>query len=155
MAKQQFFLNGRRYSHSSLEITILRQNKTSEIFIDIDSIDYGEELDIALVRGTNRGMIGWTAGDYTADDATLSMGKSTFQFGIVTAIGNGWLGTDISVTISYNDVGEPLTTDVLKGRILSAKDSSTAGPENNKTKMGIKCAWISRNGIFPLANMVV
>ena len=115
MATQQFFLNGYKYSHSSLEITVQKSTGTSEIFVDIDSIEYSDELEIELVKGTNRGMIGWTAGDYSAADSVLSMGKSSFQIGIVRAIGAGWMGSDIQVTIAYNDLNQPLTKDVLRG----------------------------------------
>ena len=152
------FLNGRRYSHSSLEITIKKLTATgsqlSEIFIDIDSIDYGDQLEMVLVRGTNRGPIGITAGDYEADDVNVSMGKSTFQTGIVESIGDGWLGSEVNYTISYNDDGEPLCTDVIRCFITSGKDSSAAGPENVKVKMGHKALWVSRNGIMPLKNMI-
>ena len=154
MASQQFFLNGYRYSHSSLEITVLKSTGESEIFIDIDSIEYSDALEIELVRGTNRGMIGWTAGDYTAADSTVSMGKGQFQFGIVRAIGEGWMGSDISITISYADKNQPMTKDVLKGRILGADDASNQGPANNRTKMGIKTAYIQRDGIMPIAGLV-
>jgi hypothetical protein len=154
MATQQFYLNGYKYSHSSLEITVQRENGSSEIFVDVDSIEYSDALEIELVRGTNRGMIGWTAGDYEAADSVLSMGKSSFQIGIVRNLGDGWMGSDIQVTISYNDRNQPLTRDVLKGRILSAADSSAAGPANVRTKMGIKTAYIMRDGFMPLQGMV-
>lgn len=151
---QLLFLNGRRYSHSSLEITILKANSTSELFIDVDSADYGDHIDVVLVRGTNRGPIGITAGDYTADDCNLSMGKSTFQRGIVDALGDGWMGSNISCTFAYNDVGEPLTTDVVRGVLVGAADASKQGADPNKTTLKIVAMWVSRNGIFPLRNMI-
>lgn len=158
MAGTVKFLNGRRFSHSSLEITILKQLTSgltrSELFIDIDSIDYGDHIDLVLVRGTNRGPIGITSGDYEADDCNISMGKSTAQIGIVQAIGNGWMGTDIQITVNYNAPGEPLCTDVVNGVLAGFADSSKLGPDPTKAVLKIVAKWVSRNGVFPLANMI-
>jgi hypothetical protein len=152
------FLNGRRYSHASLEITIKKLtaqgSQLSEIFIDIDSIDYGDQLEMVLVRGTNRGPIGITAGDYEADDVNVSLGKSTFQVGIVESIGDGWLGSELNYTVTYADDGEPLITDRIRCFITSGKDSSAAGPDNVKVKMGHKALWVSRNNVMPIKNMI-
>lgn len=157
------FLNGRRYSHSSLEISILRPNiggndlgapQATELFIDLDSIDYGDHLDIALVRGTNRGPIGYTAGDYEADDCNISMGKSTFQQGLVEFIGDGWMGVDIAITVSYSSPGEPLIVDKIVGILAGVADSSKVGPDPNKTTLKIVVGYISRNDVMPLLNMV-
>lgn len=153
MASVQF-LNGRRYSHSSVETTILKATGQSELFIDIDAIDYADHLEIALVRGTNQGILGFTAGDYTPDDCTISMGKSTFQTGIVDALGHGWMGTDISITLAYSAPGEPLTTDVIRGILKGVTDSSKQGPDPNRAVIAIQVAWISRNGWLPLQNMI-
>lgn len=155
MAQQLLFLNGRRFSHSSLEITIQKSTGAAEIFIDVDSIDYGDGLELALVRGTNRAPIGITAGDYTAEDCNLSMGKSTFQIGLVQAIGHGWMGSNVQVTVSYNDQGEPLCTDVIKGVLAGATDASAVGPDPNKVKVRVLAQYVQRNGVLPLKNMLV
>jgi hypothetical protein len=145
------FLNGRRYSHSSLEITLYKRKvNVSEIFIDIDSIEYGDSLDMGDIAGTNRALLGVTAGDYRAKDVAISMGKSTFQNGIVDAIGEGWLGSELGLTVSYNDDGEPLTVDVIRCFIIGAEDSSSAGPDGVKVKMPCKAVWVSRNNIMPI-----
>lgn len=149
------FLNGRRYSHSSLEITLFKKSvNVSEIFIDINAIDYAEGLEFGDMEGTSRGIIGVTAGTYKAEDTTFNMGKSTFQNGIVDAIGEGWLGSELGITVSYNDDGEPLTVDVLRCLIKSAKDSSKAGPDGVMVEVALKTLWISRNGFFPIPNLI-
>ena len=153
MSKIQF-LNGRRFSHSSAELTVLKSTGASEVFVDFDSIEYSDALELVFVRGSNRGPIGITAGDYEAADCTISMGKSSFQTGIVAAIGDGWMGSDVQLTLNFNDVREPLCTDRLKGVISGAADSSAVGPDPVKTKLTIKVFWISRNGVFPLKNMI-
>ena len=149
------FLNGRRYSHASLEITLYKKLiNVSEIFIDVDALSYGDGLEFGDMKGTSRGIVGVTAGDYTAKDSEMSMGKSTFQNGIVDAIGEGWMGSELGMTVSYNDDGEPLTVDVLRCLIKSSDDDSNAGPEGNKTKVTLKTLWISRNGIYPIPNLI-
>lgn len=149
------FLNGRRFSHSSLEITLWKKNvNVSEIFIDIDSLDYGEKLTMEFVRGTNRGPIGITAGDYEANDTSFSMGLSTFSTGIVQGIGEGWLGSELGITVAYADDGEPLCTDRLRCFITGADNSTTAGPEGLKVKVGLKTLWISRQNIMPIAGLL-
>lgn len=154
MAKLQF-LNGRRFSYCSLEITLFKKNvNVSEIFIDIDSLDYGDQLNMEFVRGTNRGPIGITAGDYEADDTNFSMGKSTFTKGIVEGIGEGWLGSELGITIAYNDDGEPLCTDRIRCFIAGGKDAPTSGPEGLKVKVPLKTLWISRQNIMPIKGLL-
>jgi hypothetical protein len=147
-------INGRRYSYASIEVSILRPDGSSEIFIDIDSLNYSEALDIAFARGTARGPIGWTAGTYEAADTTMSMGKSSFQTGIVDNIGDGWLGSNLQITAKYSDDGEPLTTDVITCRIAGAADDYSDGPDDLKTEVTCKTFGITRNGIKPIADTI-
>jgi hypothetical protein len=145
-------INGRRYSFASIELAIVRPDGKSEIFIDVDEISYSDSLDIAMVPGTNSAPVGWTAGNYSAEDTAVSMTKSSFQQGIVEAIGNGWMGANLEIVVKYNDVGEPLTKDVITCRINKAEDSHTFGPDPLKTKMSCKTFLITRNDITPLLN---
>jgi hypothetical protein len=145
-------INGRRYSYSSIEVSFLKPDGKSEIFIDIDEISYKDGLDIAMVPGTNQAPVGWTAGTYSADDASFSIAKSSFQTGIVEAIGNGWMGANLEISVKYQDLDEPLTTDVLTVRILNAEDGHSFGPDHLKVKVGCKTFLITRNGITPLKN---
>jgi len=145
------FVNGRRFSHSSVETTLYKKLVgVSEIFIDISEIEYGDSLDMGDIRGTNRALIGVTAGDYSAKDTTFTMGKSTFETGVVQGIGTGWLGSELGLTLSYNDDGEPLIVHVIRCFITGAEDSSSAGPDGLKTKVTCKTLWIMRNGIMPI-----
>lgn len=154
MARIQF-VNGRRFSHSSLEITLYKKlEAVSEIFIDIDNIEYGEKLEMEFVKGTNRGQIGITAGDYEANDTSMSMGKSSFQTGIVNGIGEGWLGSEIGITVAYKDDGEPQFSDRLRCFLAGSDDSSSAGPAANKTKVTLRTLWISRNEIMPIKGLL-
>lgn len=143
-------INGRNYSYSSLELSIIRPGGSSEIFVNVDSISYSDALEIAMVNGTNQGPIGWTAGTYSAADATLSMGKSDFQKGIVEKIGHGWMGANLIVSAKYSDVGEPLTVDKLIARISGASDTGSYGAESLRTALTLKVFMIERNGIRPI-----
>ena len=146
-------INGRRFSYASVEVALLKPDGSSEIFIDVDSIDYSEQLNISFMRGTGQAPIGWTAGEYEAGDLTLSIAKSHFQTGIVEGIGEGWLGANLQVTVKYADEGEPTCSDVLTTRISGAADAPAVGPDPLAVKMTCKCMQISRNGINPLKGM--
>jgi hypothetical protein len=148
-------VNGRDFSYASLEISLLRRGRSSEIFVKIDEVSYSDALEIAFVRGTNRGPLGCTAGVYTPGDASLSMAKADFQTGIVEGIGDGWLGSNLLVLVKYADEGESVITDRLNCRIVGADDSHSHGADNLKTKLGLKPITIERNGIKPVKGMLV
>lgn len=145
-------IKGRRYSYSSIETSILKPDGKSEIFIDIDEISYSDSLDIAMVPGQAQTPVGWTAGQYVAEDTAFSLAKSSFIQGLVEAIGEGWLGANIEIVVKYQDEGEPLTTEVCVCRIAKAEDSHTSGPDHLKTKVTCKTFYIVRNGIMPIKN---
>lgn len=143
-------INGRRYSFASLELSLITPDGSSEIFIDINELTYSEALEISFIRGANQAPVGWTSGEYTPGDATISMAKSTFQ-ALIERIGNGWLGSNLRVVAKYSDEGEPLTTDTLVTRIKGAEDTGSPGPDGLFTKMTLLPMIIKRNGITPLA----
>lgn len=148
-------INGHRYSYASIELTIKKPTGNVDLFVDVDSISYSEALDVAFRRGTGQAPIGWTSGVYEPGDATIQMGKSTFQSGIVQGIGPGWMGAVLGINVNYIDIGEILTTDHLEARIVGAEDSHSAGPDALFTTLTIKPFIITRNGITPLLNHVI
>src|SRR5258707_865476 len=101
-------INGRRYSYSSIEMSIIAGTNVG-VNVDIDEIDYSEELDFAFRYGTSRLPLGSTAGVWTPQECTMSMGKSKFT-DFVSKLGPSWLGANMLMTVSYNDEGEPLTS---------------------------------------------
>ena len=145
-------INGRRFSHTSLEISLIKPDGSSEIFIDIDSIEYSEELEVAFVQGTAIAPIGWTAGTYAPGDCTISMGKSSFQ-SLIKQIGDGWLGANLSVVVKYADEGEDSIADELTARIVGTSTSSSYGPDPIKEQLKLKPIKVKRNGIVPVAGM--
>lgn len=148
-------VNGRDFSYASLEISLIRRGRSSEIFVKIDEVSYSDALEIALVRGTNSGPLGWTRGVYEPGDASIRMAKADFQTGIVEGIGDGWLGANLQMLVKYADEGMPVITDKLNCRIIGADDSHTHGPDNLKTVVNLKPIMIERNGIKPIRGALV
>lgn len=123
-------INGRRYSYSSIEISMLTGGFAGKV-IDIDELNYAEELDFAFRRGTSKLPLGSTAGTWEPQECSMSMGKSTFTQWItnIAALNGYWLGVNLLMTINYNDEGEPLTTDVITARISGHENGHAYGPD--------------------------
>lgn len=139
-------INGRRYSYSSIEYA-LQAGAFAGIIIDIDEISYSEQLDIDFRRGTSKIPLGSTAGVWQPQECTMSMGKSKAEE-FTASIGQGWLGSNLILTINYNDVGESLATDIITSRITGIEDAHTYGPEALKTVIKfMPVIPIIRNGI--------
>lgn len=147
-------INGRRFSFSSIELTASVAGSAAELFIDVDDISYSESLEIAFRRGTSRMPIGWTAGTYNPGEASLNMGKSTFQIGIVESIGPGWLGANLAVLVKYGDIGEVPIVDSLVTRIIGVEDAHASGPDALIVAVKLQPFMIVRNGIIPVLNRV-
>jgi hypothetical protein len=146
-------INGRRYSYSSIEVVLQNGAGPPQLYTDISSVSYEEDLDVSFVRGTSRSPIGWTAGDYNPGDSSFEMGKSSFTQLVLTT-GPGWLGINMVANIAYADIGEIVTVDTLIARIIGAADSHTTGPDALKTTLKIKPITILRNGIPSMLNRV-
>jgi hypothetical protein len=130
---------------------VVRPDGSAEIFIDINDIGYNDTLNIEFVKGASRAPIGWTAGDYEPGDGSFTVAKSQFQKGIVKAIGNGWLGSVLSIVVKYNDEGEDLIVDEITCRISGAEDAHSSGPGALNTKVSLKVIKIVRDNIEPIA----
>jgi hypothetical protein len=146
-------INGRRYQFSSIEMSVLKPGGSTEIFIEFNSISYADALDIAFVRGTNQAPIGWTDGEYEAEDTTVAFYKSALQR-LIDAVGPGYLGANFVITVKYSAVGEPLTTDVITCRLSGLKDAPAQGNEAITTEATFKTMLITRNGNTPLLNQL-
>lgn len=146
-------INGRRYQFASIEMSVLKPNGSSEIFIEFNSISYGDALDIAFVRGTNAAPIGWTDGEYEAEDTVVAFYKSALQR-LIDAVGSGYLGANFVITVKYSANGEPLTTDVITCRLSGLKDAPAQGNEALTTEATFKTMLISRNNQTPLLNQL-
>lgn len=144
-------INGRYYQFASLEFTLVKPDGKTEIFIEISDLNYSDVLNIELMKGAARNAYGVTAGEYEPGDVSFSLAKSVFQKGLVEAIGNGWLGSNLQIVAKYNDVGEPLTVDEVLGVITGAEDAHSSGPTGLVVKVSMKGLNILRNGVKPIA----
>lgn len=123
-------INGYRYSFSSIELNFLAGAFVGRV-IDVDEITYGEQLDIAFRRGTSKIPLGSTSGVWEPQEGSFSIGKSTWtQFMLnIAATAGQWLGLNFVLNINYNDVNEPLTTEVLTGRFTGSENNHAYGPD--------------------------
>ncbi len=123
-------INGRRYSYSSIELNFLAGAFVGRI-IDVDEINYSEQLDIAFRRGTSKIPLGSTSGMWEPQEGTFSIGKSTWTAFMqnVASVAGQWLGLNFVLNINYNDVGEALTTDVLTARFTGIENAHAYGPD--------------------------
>jgi hypothetical protein len=142
-------VNGRRFSHASLEITLKGIKGSSEIFIDVQEVSYADALEIVFVYGTNQAPLGATKGKYEPAEAVLKMGKSAIQK-FLAKVGDGWLGSNLSVVIKYSDEGEAQIVDSFVGPIIGLDDSSSDGPDPIQPSIKLKPFYILRNKIKPL-----
>lgn len=147
-------INGRRYSFASLEFNILKPSGASEVFIDIDAINYSHNLNIEFVPGTSQAPVGWTSGVYEPQDGSFSLAKSSFTR-LVQDIGNGWMGANVKLVLNYADEGEPLTTDTIIARLSGAGNDHSAGPGHLKVEVTFKSILIKDGGITPLLNHLI
>lgn len=142
-------INGRRYSHASIELALQMDTGSSEIFVDVQEVSYSDALELSFVYGTNQAPLGATKGKYEPGEATLKMGKSSLQR-LIAKKGKGWLGSNLKVVVKYSDVGEPQIVDEFLGPITGLDDSSSEGPDPIQPSLKIKPFYIKRNGIAPL-----
>jgi hypothetical protein len=146
-------INGRRYQFASIEMSVLKPNGSSEIFIEFSDITYKDSLAIEFVRGTNQAPIGWTDGEYEADDTVVTFYKSALQR-LIDAVGSGYMGANFVITVKYSANGEPLTVDVITCRLSGLSDSPSKGPDPLAVEATFKTMLITRNGNTPLAGQL-
>jgi hypothetical protein len=147
-------INGRRYQFASIELSILKPGGSTEVFIEFNSISYGDALEIEFVRGTNQAPIGWTDGEYEAEDSVVNFYKSALQR-LIDQVGSGYMGANYAFTVKYASAGEPLTKDTIICRLSGLKDAPAQGPSPLATEATFKTMVILRNDNTPLANMLV
>lgn len=148
-------INGRRFSFASLEIVATIGATGKELFIDVEDISYSESLVIAFKNGTSRIPLGSTSGVWEPQECSMTMGKSAFQE-MVMHTGPGWLGINIAMLVSYQDIGEILAFDTIVGRLTGVEDAHSFGPDPLKSVLKfMPTVPILRNGIPSMLNRVV
>lgn len=141
-------INGKRYDHSSVEITIGAKPYTL-----ITSISYQHSLEPGVLRGTSPHKLGRTRGQYEAS-GSVTMYKAEYKE-MVRAIKLlnptvGYMEVEFPVTVTYQEVaaGE-LNIDKLLGcRITSAEHSSSEGSDPVMVSFDIDIMKIIEDGDF-------
>lgn len=122
------FINGKAYSHSSLEIDL-----AGETYFGISSISYEDSLEPGEGRGTTSQVIYRTAGEYTAN-AEIEMyldQAETFR----QALGPGMMSREFDIVITYGEDDMPLVTRTLVScRITRRGNDSSEGKDPTKVK---------------------
>lgn len=145
-------VRGRRYSHSSIEVSVVLPSGAAEIFVEVADVSYDDTLEETLVYGTNPAPVGRTRGQYNPGEATLRMTKQNADV-LIDRLGDGFMEAEINVVVKYSDVGLPVTTDTLElCRIVGLAQASSAGPEAVMTDVRLKPMAVLRNGHTPLVD---
>lgn len=142
MAIQYPTINGNIYSYASIRITINNQR-----YIGVTSINYGDKVSPAKVRGAAQAPLGETAGDLegTCDFEMLEPDAR----GMMADIGSPLTGTRFDIAIEYAEDGLDTYVDTIRSvRIIEATKSQSQGTEGLKIKFACSVLQpIDYNGI--------
>jgi hypothetical protein len=145
-------IRGKKYSYSSIEVSIVRDGQKAEIFIDVGGIDYSHAIEDAYLYGTNQAPLGRTAGQYQPGEVKLTMGKASYDK-LVNDIGDGFLGAILDIVVKYSEPDEGLVVDEIIGaKIMSSAHSFAPGPDALMVEVTLKPMLIKENGKTPLQN---
>lgn len=143
-------VRGRRYDHSSIEISIAAPERAGEVFVEVSDIAYDDTIEEAFVYGTNPAPVGRTRGQYNPGEVTLTMTKQSADV-LFDRLGDGYFEKEALIVVKYSDIGLPVTTDTLERcRLIGAPQSSTAGPDPTTTEVKFRPMAVIRNGRTPL-----
>lgn len=139
-------INGAYYSYSDIEI-----NVGPGIIVGVKSVNYGNKLGRAWVRGTNREPIGMTSGQYeTTGDFELYLPQAK---ALLNLLGPGYLQKTIpSVNISYGGDLETaplgITTDEMQAvRIIEVGAAQSEGIDALSRKFTIMFQRLLLDGL--------
>lgn len=140
-------INGAYYSYSDIEI-----NVGPGIIVGVKSINYGNKIGRAFVRGTNREPIGMTSGQYeTMGDFELYLPQAK---ALLNLLGDGYMQKTMpSINVSYG--GDPetaplgITTDNLQAvRIIDVSAAQSEGIEALSRKFVIMYQRLLLDGLL-------
>ncbi len=134
-------INGVRYSWASVKVNIGPVQ-----FLGCKSINFNEKLDPTKIHGTSQNILGATAGQYDADgDAEFYQQEADV---IVAALGVGWGNRPLTITVQYQDDGQPTVTKTIITRFTARTQGGSEGAEALTSKFTMFIlAPIDDNGI--------
>lgn len=134
-------INGKRYSWASIKVNIGNQQ-----YLGVKSINFNEKVDPQKIHGTGQNIIGATAGMYDADgDVEVYQAEAD---DIITALGVGWGNRPLTITVQYEDDGQPTVTKTLIVRLTARTQGGSESGEAMTSKFTMFfLAPIDSNGI--------
>ena len=141
MALTYPLIQGNRYSWSSVRVNIGNQQ-----YLGVKSINFNEKVDPQKIHGTGQNIIGATAGMYDADGDIEVYQQEADE--IITVLGVGWGNKPLTVTVQYEDDGQPSVTKTLIVRFTSRTQGGSESGEAMTSKFTMFfLAPIDNNGI--------
>lgn len=140
-------VNGNRYDHSSVEITLLGQR-----FDGVKSVSYKQMLEPGEVRGNRAQLIGRTRGKYSAE-GNIELYRLEYDAvcALIRAQGKGLLETSFDIVVNYTENGTDVSTDKLIGcRFKSDDTSSQEGGDAITVKLDLHVMKLIKNGTSPI-----
>jgi len=141
-------INGKAYSHSSLDIRL-----NGKAYVFVKEITYSDSLEPGEVRGTNAQLLARTRGDYKSE-ASITLYKGSAQE-LIDDLGDGYLEKefDVVVTRSEPDMSSIVDT-IVKCRIKKIESGSSQGADPNEVKLDLHPFYILWNGYDPISGIV-
>lgn len=109
-------INGHMYQFSSIVLTV-----RGVPFPFITAVNYESTNESSMFYGTSKTPIGQTKGNVShTGSLTIPATQRDALLALVTGAGaRGWADTPFTVTVSYAEEGEPVSTDILEGCRIS------------------------------------
>lgn len=123
-------INGHKHDHSSVELSVVRDDGAPRKFTAVAEITYRQGLTPGQVRGTAPQLLALTKGTLGAGEGTLVLPKEDAQE-LREVLGQGYMEKSSTININYSALNMPTITDVLKGvRLTEEETTSSAGTED-------------------------
>ena len=139
-------VNGTRFDFSSIETDV-----NGVVNKGYKEISYSHKLEPGQVKGNSPQVLGRTTGEYSAE-GSLTMFLSEWDE-LKRSLSPGYMTTVFTISVAYNDDGEPLQVDNLLGcRIKNVEKQHSQGGDPLAMKIDLDILYIRENGDDPLPN---
>lgn len=134
------------YGWHDLEFSAVRDGVAAQILTDINAINWGHRTVLTNVYGAGRAPRGQAIGQYQLDETTANFYKEAWD-DTKAAIGAGWQGTAIIISVKYRRDGGPMKTLDIEGRIGGESEALAVGDDAIVVPVTIMPTLIKSNGI--------
>lgn len=143
-------VNSNKFSYASITLWI-----DGRPYRGVKAINYKDSLKPAIVRGTGKQAIGWTAGQYESEGDVELFREEWAD--VRSALGPGYMERVFSIQVQYQELGASLQTDTLPAvRISENTRSNSEGTDALTVKLGLTLLLpILENGVAPINNAIV